>query len=177
MLSLLANLKPEGETDIAHSLIQVAAMLRHASLVMIFSDLLADPEPVLESLYRLRHGGHDVILFHVLDEAEVNFPFDGMVELEDPESHHRLALDADGFRRDYLAEVEPFRDTYRRECFQAGVDYVAAGHQHAVRPGADRVFGESSGKGVNMNIYRDSSSIRLRIRIFASLNFLPWHQG
>ncbi|HYW80341.1 MAG TPA: DUF58 domain-containing protein [Thermoguttaceae bacterium] len=124
VLSLLANLKPEGETDIAHSLIQVAAMLRHSSLVMIFSDLLADPQPVLESLYRLRHGGHDVILFHVLDEAEVHFPFQGMVELEDPEDQQRLALDADGFRRNYLDEIEAFRDNYRRECFQAGIDYV-----------------------------------------------------
>ena len=124
VLSLLANLQPQGETDIANSLVQVAAMLRHASLVMIFSDLLADPEPVLESLHRLRHGGHDVILFHVLDEAEVAFPFDGMVELEDPESHRRLALDADAFRRDYLAEINEFRDTYRRECFHSGIDYV-----------------------------------------------------
>ena len=103
----------------------MAAMLRHASLVMIFSDLLADPEPILESLHRLRHGGHDVILFHILDEAEVRFPFDGMVELEDPESQRRSwQLDADGFRHDYLAEVEAFRDLYRRECFQAGIDYV-----------------------------------------------------
>jgi uncharacterized protein (DUF58 family) len=124
VLSLLANLRPEGETDIAHSLIQVAAMLRHASLVMIFSDLLCDPGPVMESLYRLRHGGHDVTLFHVLDEAEVNFPFGGMVDLEDPESHERMALDADAFRSDYIAEIDKFRDTYRRECFQAGVDYL-----------------------------------------------------
>jgi uncharacterized protein (DUF58 family) len=124
VLSLLANLKPSGETNIAHSLVQVAAMLRHASLVMIFSDLLADPGEVMESLYRLRHGGHDVILFHILDEAEVKFPFAGMVELEEPESHQRLALDADSFRKDYLAEVESFRENYRRECFQAGVDYV-----------------------------------------------------
>jgi uncharacterized protein (DUF58 family) len=124
VLSLLSNLKPEGETDIAHSLIQVAAMLRHASLVMIFSDLLSDPQPVLESLYRLRHGGHDVILFHVLDEAEVHFPFEGMVELEDPENSQRLSINADGFRRAYLTEVEAFRGNYRRECFQAGIDYV-----------------------------------------------------
>ena len=124
VLSLLTNLRPAGETDIAGSLVQVAAMLRHASLVMIFSDLLAEPEPVLEALYRLRHGGHDVILFHVLDEAEVEFPFEGMVELEDPESRLRLALDAAGFRRDYLDEIAAFRDTYRRECFQAGIDYV-----------------------------------------------------
>jgi uncharacterized protein (DUF58 family) len=124
VLSLLANLKPEGETDIANSLVQLAAMLRHASLVMVFSDLLADPEPVMQSLYRLRHGGHDVIVFHVLDEAEVKFPFDGMVELEDPESNRRLTLDAKGFRRDYLNEIEAFRDHYRRECFQSRIDYV-----------------------------------------------------
>jgi len=124
VLSMLANLKPEGETDVAQSLTQVAAMLKHASLVMIFSDLLAEPGPIIEALYRLRHGGHDVILFHVLDEAEVRFPFGGMVELEDPETSERIALDADGFRRDYLAEIESFRETYRHECFQARVDYV-----------------------------------------------------
>jgi len=125
VLSLLARLQPEGETDIAHSLVQVAAMLRHASLVMVFSDLLGEPEPILQALHRLRHRGHDVILFHVLDEAETHFPFDGMVELEDPETQESLALDADGFRADYLKEIEQFREMYRRECFQAGIDYVA----------------------------------------------------
>ena len=73
---------------------------------------------------RLRHRGHDVILFHVLDEAEVAFPFEGMVELEEPETAQRLALDAAAFRHDYLAEVQRFRETYRRECYQSGVDYV-----------------------------------------------------
>ncbi len=125
LLSLLANLKPEGKTDVAQSLSQIAAMLRRASLVMIFSDLLVEPGPVLQALHRLRHRGHDVILFHVLDEAEVHFPFDGMVELEEPETSQRMQLDASYFRRDDLVEVEAFRDNYRRECFQSGVDYVA----------------------------------------------------
>jgi len=124
VLSLLAKLKPEGETDIAKSLIQIAAMLRHRSLIMVFSDLLADPEPVMKSLRRLRHGGHDVILFHILDEAEVSFPFDGMVEFEDPETDEMLEVDASGFRRDYLDEIGSFREDYRRECFQSGIDYV-----------------------------------------------------
>ncbi len=124
VLSLLARLKPAGETDIAHSLVQIAAMLKHRSLVMIFSDLLADPEPVLQSLYRLRHGGHDVILFHILDEAEVHFPFDGVIEFEEPETHEKAQVDATGFRRDYLAEVEAFCGRYRRECAQGGIDYV-----------------------------------------------------
>ncbi|MCC7084462.1 MAG: DUF58 domain-containing protein [Pirellulales bacterium] len=124
VLSLLAKLKPAGKTDIAHSLVQVAAMLRHRSLVMLFSDLLTEPEGVLQSLRRLRHRGHDVILFHILDEAEVNFPFGGMVEFEEPESADRLQIDADNFRPDYLSQIREFREFYKRHCFQAGIDYV-----------------------------------------------------
>jgi uncharacterized protein (DUF58 family) len=124
VLSLLAKLKPAGKTNIAHSLIQIAAMLRHRSLVMLFSDLLGDPEPILQALRRLRHGGHDVILFHILDEAEVKFPFDGMVEFEEPESQDKLLIDASSFRSDYVKELENFRELYRRECFQSGIDYV-----------------------------------------------------
>jgi uncharacterized protein (DUF58 family) len=124
ILSLLANLKPAGKTNIGHSLTQLAAMLRHRSLVMLFSDLLSDPAPIIQALRRLRHGGHDVILFHVLDEAEVKFPFDGMVEFEDPESLEKLQIDASAFRRDYVSELESFRELYRRECFQSGIDYV-----------------------------------------------------
>ena len=45
---------------------------------------------MLQSLRRLRHGGHDVILFHILDEAEVRFPFDGMIEFEEPETAAKI---------------------------------------------------------------------------------------
>ncbi|MCA9155159.1 MAG: DUF58 domain-containing protein [Pirellulaceae bacterium] len=124
VLSHLSRLKPTGPTDVARSLDQIAAMLRHRSLVMLFSDLLAEPEPVIRSLRRLRHGGHDVILFHVMDEAEVHFPFSGMIEFEDPESDDRVQVDANSYRNDYLAEVQAFRENYRRECFSIGVDYV-----------------------------------------------------
>jgi uncharacterized protein (DUF58 family) len=124
VLSQLAQLRPTGQTDIAHSLTQIAAMLRHSSLVMVFSDLLGETQPVLQSLRRLRHGGHDVILFHILDEAEVSFPFAGVVEFEEPEEGDRLQVDATAIRRDYLSELEAFREEYRRECFQIGVDYV-----------------------------------------------------
>ena len=124
MLSLLANLRPSGTTDIAKSLVQIAAMLRHRSLVMLFTDLFAEPEPVIHSLRRLRHGGHDVILFHILDEAEVRFPFDGNIEFEEPETHEKVQIDAGSFRADYLGELGDFCDTYRRECFQSGIDYV-----------------------------------------------------
>jgi uncharacterized protein (DUF58 family) len=125
VLSVLSKIKPSGKTDIAHSLVQIAAMLRHRSLVMIFSDLLADPGPIRDALMRLRHGGHDVILFHILDEAEVRFPFEGMVELDDPETASKLVIDADAARAGYVQAVEAFREEYRAWCFRAGVDYVA----------------------------------------------------
>lgn len=124
VLSLLSRAKPSGKTEIAKCLVQIAAMLRHRNLVMLFSDLLTDPDPVIQALRRLRHGGHDVILFHVLDEAEVGFPFEGIVEFEEPESREVLRIDASGFRRDYREEIEEFRETYRRECFKSGIDYV-----------------------------------------------------
>jgi len=125
VLSHLSQLRPTGETDIANSVAQIAAMMRQASLVMIFSDLLGDTGPILQALRRLRHGGNDVILFHILDEAEVNFPFEGVFDFIDPEADQHLQVDASGIRRDYLAEVQSFRDTFYRECFQMGVDYVA----------------------------------------------------
>ena len=124
VLSVLANLKPSGQTDIARSLGQIAAMLKHRSLVMLFSDLLADPDPVVASLRRLRHGGHDVILFHILDEAETTFPFDGLVELEEPETRAKVEIDANSLRAEYLKDIRSFCDGYRRECYQSGIDYV-----------------------------------------------------
>jgi uncharacterized protein (DUF58 family) len=124
VLSLLAKLRPEGETDVARSLIQLAAMLRHRSLIMVFSDLLADPPPIVQAFRRLRHGGHDVIVFHVLDEAEVRFPFQGLTEFEEPETTDRLTVDADAIRRDYMREMESYRDHLRKECVQIGIDYV-----------------------------------------------------
>ncbi|MEO2088237.1 MAG: DUF58 domain-containing protein, partial [Gemmataceae bacterium] len=76
------------------------------------------------SLYRLRHAGHEVILFHILDEAEVHFPFTGRIEFEDPESDDRLQVNADGIKDDYLAGLAEFREQFKRECGLANVDYV-----------------------------------------------------
>src|SRR5262249_12558269 len=124
-LGVLANLKPTGQTDVAGCLHQLAAMIRGKSLVMLFSDLLTDPAPVIESLHHLRHRGHEIILFHILDEAEAQFPFEGVVEFEDSEEHDRLTVDARGMRADYLEALGEFQDFYRRECAKAGIDYVA----------------------------------------------------
>ena len=125
MLAVLAGAKPAGQTEVAKNIRRIAAMIRHRSLIMLFSDLLTDAQPVIDSLHLLRHAGHDVIVFHVLDEAEVTFPFDGMVDLKDPESGENLVLDADGMRSDYQETIEELRTKYRNECLSMGADYVA----------------------------------------------------
>jgi uncharacterized protein (DUF58 family) len=124
ILGVLSNLKPSGKTDVARCLHQMAAMIRNRSLIMVFSDLLTDPEPVLQSLYHLRHRGNEIILFHILDEAEVYFPFEGLVEFEDVEEEQRLTLDARNMRPDYLESLHQFRERYRTECARANIDYV-----------------------------------------------------
>lgn len=124
ILSLLSRAQPKGKTEIAANLRQIAAMIRHKSLFMIFSDLLCDPSPVIDAIRMLRHRGHDVIIFHVLDEAEVNFPFDTLSDFEDPETGDRLILDAAGIRGDYLEAITGLRNQYKRDCLRMGADFV-----------------------------------------------------
>nr|WP_242631370.1 DUF58 domain-containing protein [Rubinisphaera italica] len=124
ILALLAKAKPTGPTEVAQALKLFAPMVRHKSLIMLFSDLLVDPEPVMHSLRMIRHAGHDVILFHVLDEAEVTFPFSGSVALRDPETNEEMKLDASGMRRDYLDAMQALRDQYKKDCQNMGIDFV-----------------------------------------------------
>ncbi|NBO91222.1 MAG: DUF58 domain-containing protein [Planctomycetia bacterium] len=126
ILSLLANAKPTGPTDVAGCLHQLAGMIKSKSLVMVFSDLLTDPEPVIRALHHHRHRGNEVILFHILDEAEVHFPFEGLTEFEDAEdAQQRMTVDALGMREDYLSALKEFREKLRSECNGCGVDFVA----------------------------------------------------
>lgn len=131
LLSVLANLRPTGPTDIAASLMQLAAFLRGKCLVMVFSDLLptrddwrSEADSIVRSLYRLRYSGHEVILFHILDVLEAHFPLAGLIDFQDVESPAHQEADAQGIRGDYLRFVEEFRSYYQRECGSARVDYV-----------------------------------------------------
>ncbi|MFK8113259.1 MAG: DUF58 domain-containing protein [Rubripirellula sp.] len=130
VMAQLSRLQPEGKTNLPDCIAQVAAMLKQHSLVMVFSDLLPNseeegtPEQVISALARLRHGGNDVILFHVMDEAEVNFPYEGPVQFEDAESGESVTVDATGFREDYLQQLADFRDAYKEGCNRLRIDYV-----------------------------------------------------
>lgn len=124
ILALLQKCRPTGTTNIAGNLRRVASMIRHRSLMMLMSDLLADPDEIIDSLRMLRHAGHDVILFHILDEAEVTFPFSGSVDLLEPESQDHEIVDAAAMRTDYLEALQEMRNRYRDVCLKIGADYV-----------------------------------------------------
>lgn len=124
ILAVLQKCRPTGVTDIAGNLRRVASMIRHRSLMMLMSDLLSDPEEIISSLRLLRHAGHDVIVFHILDEAEVTFPFSGSVEFVEPETDDRQVSDASAMRADYLDALHELRERYRTECLRMGADYV-----------------------------------------------------
>ncbi|MCA9061912.1 MAG: DUF58 domain-containing protein [Planctomycetaceae bacterium] len=124
VLAILQKCEPSGKTDIGSCLKKIGSMIRHRSLMMVISDLLADPEEIISSLRMLRHRRHDVILFHVLDEAEVTFPFSGSVDFLEPETEDRLVVDAASMRADYLDAVAELREQYRSVCLSIGADYV-----------------------------------------------------
>jgi uncharacterized protein (DUF58 family) len=122
--SVLQQCQPTGGSQIAACLRQAASMIRHRSLLMLMSDLLADPDEILEALRAVRFRGHDVILFHILDEAEATFPFSGAVDLLEPEQGENEIVDAASVRADYLQALAELRERYRTTCLSMGADYV-----------------------------------------------------
>jgi uncharacterized protein (DUF58 family) len=124
ILSQLTKLKPSGETQLRGPLTQLVSMLRHRSLIMLMSDLLSDVGPTLDAIRMLKHSGHDVIVFHVLDEAEVTFPFTGIVQLNDPESNQSINVNADDIGHEYRENIRIFREDLRRGLNQSKIDYV-----------------------------------------------------
>ena len=124
ILSQLTKLKVAGQTELKSPLLQLASMLKHKSLIMLMSDLLADIDPTLEAIRILKHAGHDVIVFHVLDEAEVEFPFTGLVQLEDPETKQSVSVNADDICQEYRENVKKFRNDLKKGLSESKIDYV-----------------------------------------------------
>ena len=123
MLDRMEQIKPGGETGAAAPLHAIASSLKRRGLVIVISDLLDDPEAVLNGLQHFRHDRHEVIVFNVFDRAEAEFPFRGLIEFRDMETRRKLQLRAEVIREEYLAKFNDFLDRYRREAARTGIDY------------------------------------------------------
>jgi uncharacterized protein (DUF58 family) len=120
----LQHAKPDQKTRIGAVLLELASKLQHRSLVLLFSDLFDDPDQVLRGLRALGQRGHEVIVFHVFDRDELEFPFERMTLFEGLEQMPELLADPRGLRDAYLAEIEAFQERIRKGCLGQKVDYV-----------------------------------------------------
>src|SRR5262249_6652427 len=93
-------------------------------LMVIISDLLVDREPLFRGLEMLRHGRHDVLVFHVLDDDELTFPFAGTTRFEGMEELPHLLCDPRALRDGYLEALEEYLVEVRRGCARQGIDYA-----------------------------------------------------
>ncbi len=123
ILAQLANTKPRGETSLAGCLHEVANRVRKRGLIILLSDLLADPEPVIDALHHIRFRGHDLIVFQVLDVAEATFPFTGQVRFEDAETGERLDTTPQSIQAAYLDALARFVGRFRSECLSMQADF------------------------------------------------------
>lgn len=115
--------KPKQKTDPLKILKRVAEASHGRGLIMIFSDLLCDREPLLKGLEMLRSRKHDVMVFHVLDDDEMNFPFAGTTKFEGMEELPDLLCDPRSLRDGYLEALEEYLVEVRRGCSRMGIDY------------------------------------------------------
>jgi len=126
ILVTLAAFEPTEHTNIARMLHDIAGELRRRGIVIVISDLFDDEERVIEGIQHLRFGGHEVLVFHVMDNAEVEFPFTGTVEFVGLERGARLKTQPAALRKSYCAEVAAFRERMRLACQRNGCHYVFA---------------------------------------------------
>ncbi len=115
--------KPADKTDLLNIFQAAASIYPKRGMMVVISDFLSDPEQTLRGLRLLRQRGHDVLVLHVMDDDELDFPFTGPTRFEDLESEGMLNCNPQSLREGYMEELETFLSGVRRGCASAAVDY------------------------------------------------------
>lgn len=124
LLRALANVTAGTRTDAGGALRDIAGRLRRRGLVVLLSDLLVDAEATRLALRFLRHRGHEVLVFHVLDPGERELPGVGDARFVDPETAEELPVSVADLRREYREAVIRALDEWRRALVPQGIEYV-----------------------------------------------------
>lgn len=124
ILKTLDVSRPRDKTDMYAVLRNAAEGLPRRGMVMLISDLLADAEGTYRGLRMLRQRGHDVLVFHVMDDDELDFPFSGPTRFEGLESADHLNCNPRALRDGYLEVLQNFLDETRKQCAGSTVDYA-----------------------------------------------------
>ena len=112
------------KSDLAAIFHDLAERFRKRGIVVILSDLFDDPARILAGLRHFRHRRHEVIVFHILDPAEVDFPFRDTTLFKGLEGQPDILTEPYALRRAYQEELGSFLSELRRGCRTADIDYV-----------------------------------------------------
>jgi len=114
---------PGEKTDLNTVCRRVAANIHGRGMVAVFSDLLTDREALMKALRMFRQRRQEVLVFHILDTDELQFPFTGVTRFEGMEQLPDLLCDPESLRDGYLRELETYLQEVRQGCARLGVDY------------------------------------------------------
>lgn len=124
MMQQLEAVQPGRTTRIGTTLHKLANRFKRRGLIVLISDLYDETEEVIRALHHFRHRRHELILFHVFDKAEIEFPFRDVIAFHDLETDERLMVDAPYVREAYREQIEAFITRYRQACAEMQLDYV-----------------------------------------------------
>lgn len=124
LLKTLAQGQPQGRTRLGPSLHELAERIKRRGLIVLLSDLMDKPSEVLSGLQHFRHRHHEVIVFHILDPDEIEFPFHDTATFVDLESGERVTTEPWEIGERYRERLTAWQDHYRRACREQLVDYV-----------------------------------------------------
>jgi len=126
VLDLLETEAADSDTDVGQVLHEVAERIRRRGLVILISDLIDDVEKVANGLQHFRHDNHEVLVIHVMDDAELNFPYDRLTRFKDMEGTGRVVANAKSLRARYLSRMHEFLEGVKAACFERGISYMLA---------------------------------------------------
>ena len=123
ILQILAVENPAQKTNMHRILRTVADEKSQKGMVVLISDLFVGREDLFRGLRMLRKRGHDVLIFHILDDQELDFDYSGTTRFEGLEEAGKLICDPRSLRIGYLQALHTFLDELRRRCARNVIDY------------------------------------------------------
>jgi uncharacterized protein (DUF58 family) len=120
----LDSKEPRDKTNLYGILARVAETYPRRAMMVLLSDLLVDLDDTLRGLRLLRQQGHDVLVLHVLDDDELDFPFARPARFEGLETPDHLSCNPRALREGYLEALDRFLSNVRRGCARDGIDYM-----------------------------------------------------
>ena len=124
IIDVLESHVPRRPTNLGKSLHELEQRLPRRGVVVVISDAFDDVEALLAGLQRLRYRQHDVIFFHILDPAEIEFPFQQTTFFHGLEGIPSVVADSRGIRKAYLDEFSDFLRAVERGCRARQIDYL-----------------------------------------------------